>query len=393
MISAYHPLVESVNRPEDELLLCCARTDIGSHTAERIQSLCRGPIDWVYLIGAASAHGVKPLLCSTLIKTCPGAVPKSTLDQLRRYFQAHSLKNLFLTRELIRLLDVLEKNSISAVPWKGPVLAAAAYGNVALRQFGDLDLLVCEQDALRGKDLLLSQGYRLLYDKSAADEAAFHTLRQVYELVREDGRVTVELHWAITSQTFYFPLDPASLWEQVGTVSLEGAPVRNFGPEDLLLVLCVHGAKHHWGRLMWICDIAELLRAHSKEKEIDWPRLTKRASGLGGARMLSLGLLLARDLLGAKVPEDVLHPTQTEPRLALLAADVRSRLFAGASVMAVERPSFYIQLRERPLDRLRCRLYLAYRMLSPNTQAWTLRLLHSARYVRHLLHRGNARAQ
>jgi hypothetical protein len=103
--------------------------------------------------------------------------------------------------------------------------------------------------------------------------------------------------------------------------------------------------------------------------------------------MLCLGVLLAHDLLGAKVPQDVLQAMQAEPKSASLAAEVRSGLFAGGSVMAVERPAFYIQLRERAQDRLRCRLYLAYRMLTPRAQAWTRRLLHSGRSVRRFLRR------
>ena len=210
-------------------------------------------------------------------------------------------------------------------------------------------------------------------------------------MVRDDGRVVVEAHRAITSQTFYFPLDPASLWEQVETVSLNGTPVCNLSPEDLLIVLCVHGAKHHWGKLMWICDIAELLQAYSEK--INWAQLISRARGLGGVRMLSLGLILARDLLGAKIPVDVLQQTQGEPKLAFLAAEVRAGLFNGGPQMALEGPTFYVQLRERAQDRMRCRLYLAYRMLPPIAQAWTLRLLHSGRSGRHFLHRGNVRSQ
>ena len=372
-------------RREDELLLRCARTYIGSDTAERIQYLCRVPIDWDYLIGAASAHGVKPLLCSALINTCPEALPKLIVDQVKRYLQAHTLRNIFLMRELIRLLGALERIGITAIPWKGPVLAATAYGNLALRQFGDLDILVRERDAMTAKDLLLSSGYRLLYQGTAEQEDAFHSVRKVCELVREDGRVAVELHWAITSHTFYFPLDPASLWNQVERVSLQGASVPNLGTADLLIVLCVHGAKNHWGRLMWICDIAEVLRAYSNK--IDWSSLMKRARSLGGARMLALGLLLARELLDAKLPQRALQEIGADPKVALLAEEVRSRIFTGTSVMAVDRPEFYIQLRERSRDRFRCRLYLGYRMLTPQTQAWTLRLLHGGRSVLHFFHR------
>jgi hypothetical protein len=378
-------------RCEDDLLLCCAKASIDAGTEARIRDLLRQKVDWNYVIDAAAAHGVKPLLCHNLTNRCAASVPKTLLVQFRRYIQAHAFNNLFLTRELIRLLGLLEKSGISAIPWKGPVLAATAYGNVGLRQFGDLDILVREHDAMRGKDLLLSAGYRLQYQGSAENEVAFHNARKVCELIREDGRVVVELHWAITSQTFPFRLAPASLWENIATVSLEGAPVPNLSPEDLLLVLCVHGAKHHWGKVMWISDIAQVLQTYSDK--IDWNRVTQRADGLGGARMLFLGLLLAHDLLGATVPKDPLQAVQADPKVRLLATEVRARLFAGPAVMAVDRPAFYIQLRERPRDRFRCRLYLGYRMLAPQTQAWTLRFLHSARSVRHFLHRRNARAQ
>jgi hypothetical protein len=293
------------------------------------------------------------------------------------------LNNLFLARELVKLLTLLEENGISAIPWKGPVLASTAYGDVAFRQFGDLDILVREQDVILGKDLLLSLGYGLAQDKSTEDAAAFHALRHVYELTRQDGRVAVELHSAITSQTFYFALDPASLWERIEMVTLEATAVRSLGLEDLLMVLCVHGSKHHWSKLMWICDIAELLRAYSNR--IDWELLKGRAGSLGGWRMLCLGVLLARGLLDADVPEDVLRVMQAEPKAGILAAQVRSRLFSGDMIMAVDRPAFYVQLRERPQDRLRCRLYLGYRKLAPQSRAWTLRLLHRGRSVLQLL--------
>jgi Uncharacterised nucleotidyltransferase len=267
----------------------------------------------------------------------------------------------------------------AAIPWKGPVLAAAAYGNVALQQFGDLDILVREQDSMRAKDLLLASGYRPLYPQPAEQEAAYYGLRKVYELVREDGRVVVELHWAITSRTFPFPLDPASLWVEAETVFLKGTPVRNLGPEDLLLVLSAHGAKHHWGKLMWICDIAEVVRSYADK--VDWSRLMTRARSIGATRMLALALFLARDLHGAAVPEDVWRRVKAEPKVAWLAGQVRSRFFSGGSLMAVERPAFYIQLRERAQDRMRCRAYLGYRMMAPQAQAWALRLAHSGRSV------------
>jgi Uncharacterised nucleotidyltransferase len=347
-------------RPETELLLCCARTCMDSKTVERVKVLLRAEPDWKYLVQTTFLHGMTPLVYWNLSRTCPDAVPEAVLDKLRRRSRLVTFANLDMTGELLRLLRMLEEHDIPAIPYKGPVLAASVYGNLALRQFRDLDILVRGQDATRAKNLLLIHGYQHQAQADSAWETAFHRLRKVYELVRPDKQILVELHWSITSWTFFFPLNPKHLWERVETVSLAGTPVRNLMSEDLLLILCIHGAKHHWRRLRWICDIAELLR----HQTINWGRIVEQASKLGGVRMLYLGLLVAYDLLGAAVPENVLQRIEAEPKVPLLAAQVQSQLFAGDPVMAVERPAFYLQLRERARDRIPCSLYLAYRMLA-----------------------------
>ena len=207
--------------------------------------------------------------------------------------------------------------------------------------------------------ILLSNGYRRLTQISAAHAAAFHRARKVYELVRQDEKILVELHWAITSWTFFFPLNPACLWERLETGSLEDTPVRTLAPEDLLLILCVHGAKHYWSRLGWICDVAELLRVHPGLK---WTALLLQAKQLGGRRILFLGLFLAHVLLGASLPEEVWKEINADPVVRWLAAKVQTRLFAEhhAHASAVNDAAFYLKLRERIRERVPCALYLAY---------------------------------
>jgi hypothetical protein len=284
-------------------------------------------------------------------------VPQAELDRLRQQIHANTRHNLFLAGTLLKILRLLEAYGIVALPYKGPVLAAMAYGNVALRQFGDLDLLVRSQDADRAKALLWAQGYRWL---GGRPPAPFPRWLKVYELCSADGQVLVELHWALTSATFFFPLDPAPLWTRLETVFLLETPVRSLAPEDLLLVLCVHGAKHHWSRLGWICDIAALLRT---TPQLNWQRCLTQARQLGGQRMLALGLRLAHDLLGAPFPETVWQWVQSTPGVPWLTAQVYAGLWATTTPPqeAWDHPAFYLGLRERLRDRLRCALYLAYR--------------------------------
>lgn len=132
----------AATRPEIELLLCCTRTQINTATAERIKILIQSKIDWAYLIQTATRHGVMSLLYQSLSTTCPEAVPKTNLAQLRDYFHSSAFHNLFLTKELLKLLNLFESHSIPAIPYKGPVLAVSAYGNLSLRQISDLDILV-----------------------------------------------------------------------------------------------------------------------------------------------------------------------------------------------------------------------------------------------------------
>jgi Uncharacterised nucleotidyltransferase len=175
--------------------------------------------------------------------------------------------------------------------------------------------------------------------------------------------VLVELHWAITSSTFYVPLDPARLWERLETVVLLGLPVRTLTLEHLLLVLCVHGAKHHWHRLAWICDIAALLHVSA---QMDWEHLLAQADRLGCRRMLLLGVFLAQTLLGTPLHGPLQDRLCADMAIPSLAREVQTRLFTSASrpLAAVDRPLFYLRLRERLRDRLRCSCYLVYHTIT-----------------------------
>jgi adenylate cyclase class IV len=114
-----------------------------------------------------------PLLFWQLDAISPETMPSDILDELGAYFRANNIRNLSLTRELLRLSREVETRGIPVIPYKGPILAALAYGNLALREFGDLDVLVRTQDVLRAKELLASFGYRPAYRLTRAQEAAY----------------------------------------------------------------------------------------------------------------------------------------------------------------------------------------------------------------------------
>jgi putative nucleotidyltransferase-like protein len=356
------PLAEATAQacPEAQVLLYCAQTCYNPASAAQLPRLLHPDFHWDSLIRLALRHRVLPLVYRSMQAIGANLAPPSVWADLQHHFHANAQRNLLLGGTLLRLLRLLARHDISAIPYKGPVLAMVAYGNLALRQFGDLDILVRQQDVERAKDLLLAQGYRWWEQRPIT---LLPRQRKVYELISADSQVLVELHWAVTSSTFYFPLDPARLWERLETVVLLGLPVRTLTPESLLLILCVHGAKHHWHRLAWICDIAALLHVSA---EMDWQHLLAQADQLGCRRMLLLGVLLAQTLLGTTLSEPLQHRLHADAAIPRLAQEVQARLFIDTRrpLAAVDRPLFYLRLRERLRDRLRCSCYLVYHTIT-----------------------------
>jgi hypothetical protein len=358
-------------RLEIELLLCCARTSIDPKTAERIKVLLREDLDWAYLIRMADRHEVMPLMHRTLSAICPESVPPVVLDQLQYHLLANSLHNQFLARDLLNLLQLFKSEGVPAIPYKGPILAASVYGDLALRQFSDLDILIPKRDVLRAKDLLIAQGYRHRTPLTGAQEVAYLQSESEYNLVRDNGRVVVDLHWRIARRQFPFPLEFEHLQEHLETVCLMGTIVPNLAPEKLLLILCAHGSKHAWPSLQWICDVAELIRAYPL---LNWQQVVKQADALNSGRMLALGLRLANGLLGVTLPQAVLQRVDADRTVKLLATRISARLFCeqvgpwGVMRRITAEQGDRLRVMEHIPDRLRYVLYFVLRRAAPTTK-------------------------
>jgi hypothetical protein len=335
---------------EVDLLLCCARSHIDSESAERMRTLLRQNIDWDHLIKLAQTNRVMPLLYRGLDATCPHEVPDAVLDQLKNHSCGNAERNLFLARELVKFLRLLEAHHISAMPFKGPVLAVSAYTDLGARQAGDLDILVHVEDAIKTRDLLLSVGFEKYYHIS--DDDQFRIMNH-FEMIRRVERVVVEIHWELMPRSFHDGVDMRYLWEHPAPVSLAGDTVFSFPINELMLFLCAHGAKHSWMRLSWICDVAELIRARP---ELDLEEIWQQARTIGSERIFLLALHLANRFLGVTLPDGVLRGIQRDPIVRSLASEVyaqRLEQIKGTS-STEEDLRFYLSAKERSIDKFRC---------------------------------------
>jgi hypothetical protein len=63
--------------------------------------------------------------------------------------------------ELAAVVALLDANGVASIPYKGPRSRSRPMGDLGLREFGDLDLLVRAADVLRAKTLLAQRGYAM----------------------------------------------------------------------------------------------------------------------------------------------------------------------------------------------------------------------------------------
>lgn len=347
------------------LLACCADLSSGRR-AERIREISRHQIDWARLLQLAEHHGVVPHLCRRL-SAVADAAPPGSLDTLRQRYQANARRTLWLTCELLRILGHLKTRGIEALPYKGPALAEMLYGNVALRQFTDLDVLIHVADVPRVKAALLELGYEAGIALSRRQERDYLASGYEYTFDSQHGRNLLEMQWRVLPRFYSVDFDVDGFFDRSGTVSVGGQPLRTLGVEDLMLVLCVHAAKHAWAQISWLCDVAELAR----QKPIDWDSVQECAARLGIERIVAVTFLLAHKLLGSPVPPAVQVRLQTDSTVTSIADEILAIIAQAQAYNTESIPYFRLmmRLRERRQDQFR---FLWRLVFTPTVGEWSV---------------------
>lgn len=310
--------------PEEELLFCVARKTVNEDVAARITSLLTGELNWNYLREKARQHRLLPLLYQHLTSVCPQSVPAPILNSLKDEFRENSQSCLYLFSELRKVVRLFAEQGVSSVVFKGTVLAAAVYGDIGLRQAGDIDILIERRNFGLAKQLLNSAGYKMEPELTRSQESAHLRFHCEIQFIAAGGRV-VDLHWGLSPKSFPFDLDPSQVIQRAKPVSIQSTSLLTFSPEDMILYLCFHGSKHYWSRLEWISSLAEFIR---NNEGIEWSEVTTRAKESHSLRMLKVGLLLAHHLSQVDVPKSVFLDAEALEPARRCAAEFRSRLFA-----------------------------------------------------------------
>jgi hypothetical protein len=315
---------------------------------------------WGAFVELAAFHRVLPRVARSL-DAAQVQLPADVAEELGTRVRSEAEHSLRLTATLLGVLEILDRDEVVAVPFKGPLLAQHLYGDLAARASVDVDILVPEAQARRARQALERSGLRFWLDMRSDEEQRFLRYSNEYGLVNDDG-IIVELAWRFVPRYMAVELPLGPMLSRLTSVDVAGRSIPSLDDEDLLLGLVVHGSKHAWDRLLWLSDIAQLLTVRPT---IDWTRVLGRAKAARVGRMLATALLLVRELFNVPIPEHVERWVSSDPAAAAI-ADAIGRRFEAPSHDRLLDP-VVVRMRERPLDRLRFVSRLAF---TPTVEDW-----------------------
>lgn len=354
--------------PELTFLIACCQAEHTEENTDLINTLLNTErLTLNALIALANRHGILPLVYKTLKKlsnnnssfltpssslAAPAALAPSSstplgdpqsqsdtnhesrcnpagtrtitnydiLSAFKQQYMGIAQKNMLMTAELLRIMKLLEANNIEALAFKGPALAQMAYGDITMRQFGDLDILIKRADIPVMIDLLLAEGYTPQLELDPKMREIFLHALNVIGFYKSSSNILIEVHWELLSKNYAIIWDEETLWEQQREyVSINGTNIPVLPYEEQLLYLCAHGSKHLFERIEWICDINRTIRSNP---DINWQSLLSHAEKRGIKRMLFLGVSLCQIFLGLEIPQTIQSQIQEDNMLSNILTEI-----------------------------------------------------------------------
>ena len=280
---------------EEKLLIALSRRELNLETRSLIEEILKtSSLDWDYLLNLSKIHGVTSFIYLNLSGHFQNLIHKTVLYRFKDSYIDNTKKALFLSSVLLDILYKLDEIGIKAISLKGPVLSQILYGDVTVRDFSDIDILVDKKDIIKTREFLISRDYVPQFDL-INDQQDYYINSHYYYLnfFRTDHKVIVDLHWATSDSNYSFSRGMEYYSRKLENIDFFNKQISVLRKEDLLLLLCIHGCKHQWVELKWVCDIAELVES---KDDMDFKYLIEESRALNCTKMFHFALQSANQI-------------------------------------------------------------------------------------------------
>jgi len=342
-----------------KFLITCCKTELSKNDITFIiQSIQHPSFNIQHLLSLANQHGIIPLVYKTLKKLSKENVsPQSqglskctqnlTLEQLLTELKVDytniAQRNMLMSAELIRIIKLLEDHGIEALAFKGPILSQMAYGDITLRQYVDLDILVDEADAYEVGKLMSEYGFTSSYPLSILKNKTCLYVDSDFAFTRNTNNILIEMHWRLFRKNIGHHLIFEEFSKDPQTIKMNGIPVKVLSPELHLLYLSLHGSKHAWERVEWISDLDKFIRT----QDLNEKKLKETFNLMKANRPILIGLLLTNKLFATPLPQWIKEKIDADNEIDELyetTIDLLSTGFSNMTEMQRARTIYLYQL-------------------------------------------------
>ena len=281
----------SARQPAWELAKACARCVAGEVTAgDELARVARTIGDWDDALDMLHAHGLVPWLARALHV---GAVDTTIAERIRREAARCAAGSLAQLHQLVRISRLFAQEGIVALPYKGPLLSLQLYGDAALRESTDLDIVVPREHFAAARRILVANGFPSRHGHSESRERLLFGWLGHAPFGTSDH--FIELHWRFAPAQFPFALTVRDATARATPIVVGGTPLPMMDERDLIVLLAMHGTRHFFERLEWLAGFWRLVRndRHSVSE------LLSHAASLRARRMLLVAVAMSTQALGA----------------------------------------------------------------------------------------------
>ncbi len=371
--------------PEWELILLAVQPHQHADDVRALRTRMENSLDWPRCRRMAAAHGVRALVHRRLTPWMQTIQVPDIWDQWTAECAAESRSNLARLVDLRRVLEAYDQKKIPVLVVKGPVLGVCLYGDIALRPFGDLDLVVPVEERERAMDCLEELGFIPQFHLTTSERTRFYRRYSEMNFTSAATGTLIDLHWELLSHRYRYAQILDGHWDRATAAQIGPVQLKTLSASDLFVFLLLHAAKHEWRCLGWLVDLAWLQaprtpivgdRSRPDQRQWDqlhwdgrcWDQLQSDAQRLGFGRIVTIGRRLGEKLFSNSEIGCRNEATANDDPLV---AEILAGMTPDVEVMEPANhwpwQRIYWRALDRPTDRLRYGYDL---LLAPTPLEW-----------------------
>lgn len=195
----------------------------------------------------------------------PYFLPGDKKDYFIARITADRIRALKQIAALNIIAKAFNKNGITWLSFKGPVLSYVLFGDATIRSSKDIDIWVPKSEIQKAHDILMQNNFSLKPASEKEKRRVWHTMLHKDDTYsHQPTGVELELHWRLIPGSYF---TDKLIIENRRIIDFCQNNIPVFNSEAEFIYLCAHAGKSHWQRLSWLFDLYDYSQIISLEKQ------------------------------------------------------------------------------------------------------------------------------